>query len=251
MFGSILMPWKVSLNPFIIANTGPGFNITTGQDLNLDRQYNERPSFAGPNADCHNEFIKCTSFGNFNTRPLPGETIIPRNYGQAPGSLSVNVRLSRTFQFGAIHHNAVAPAKALAPGQPTSGTTQTASASAPAGGGGEKRVVTTGPVAGGGPGGPRIAGGGDVVAMKTAAVGAPPPPQGGGGAAPSEYRYSLNVSLSFQNVLNKVNLSTPVGNLSSPNFGQSLGLNNFGGFGGGGSSGAGNRRIYAQVRLNF
>jgi hypothetical protein len=89
------------------------------------------------------------------------------------------------------------------------------------------------------------------VAVKTAAVGAPPPPQGGGGAAQSEYRYSLNVSLSFQNVLNKVNLSTPIGNLSSPNFGQSLGLSNFGGFGGGGSSGAGNRRIYAQVRLNF
>ena len=94
-------------------------------------------------------------------------------------------------------------------------------------------------------------GGGGAVAVKTAAVGAPPPPQGGGGAAPSEYRYSLNVSLSFQNVLNKVNLSTPIGNLSSPNFGQSLGLSNFGGFGGGGSSGAGNRRIYAQVRLNF
>lgn len=93
-------------------------------------------------------------------------------------------------------------------------------------------------------------GGGGAVAMKTAAVGAPPP-QGGGGGAPSEYRYSLNVSLSFQNVLNKVNLSPPIGNLSSPNFGQSLGLSNFGGFGGGGSSGAGNRRIYAQVRLNF
>jgi hypothetical protein len=51
-----------------------------------------------------------------------------------------------------------------------------------------------------------------------------------------------------------VNLSTPVGNLSSPNFGESLGLGgSFGGFGGGGGggTGAGNRRIYAQVRLNF
>jgi hypothetical protein len=93
-------------------------------------------------------------------------------------------------------------------------------------------------------------GGGGAVAMKTAAVGAPPP-QGGGGGAQNEYRYSLNVSLSFQNVLNKVNLSPPIGNLSSSNFGQSLGLSNFGGFGGGGSSGAGNRRIYAQVRFNF
>jgi hypothetical protein len=254
LFGSILMPWRVSLNPFIIANTGPGFNITTGQDLNLDRQYNERPSFAGANADCQNEFIKCTPFGNFNIRPLPGEQIIPRNYGQAPGSLSVNVRVSRTFQFGVIHRTAAAPTKAAGPATSNSGQTALApaSGSAPAAGGGEKRVVTGGPSGPGGPGGPMIAGGGGgAVAMKTAVVGAPPPPQAGGGAAPSEYRYSLNVSLSFQNVLNKVNPSPPIGNLSSPNFGQSVGLSNFGGFGGGGSSGAGNRRIYAQVRLNF
>jgi Carboxypeptidase regulatory-like domain len=251
LFGSIIMPWRVSLNPFIIANTGPGFNITTGQDLNLDRQYNERPSFAGANADCQNEFIKCTPFGNFNIRPLPGEQIIPRNYGQAPGSLSVNVRVSRTFQFGVINRTAAAPAKAAGPTTSNAGQTASASASgsAPAAGGGEKRVVTGGPS---GPGGPMLAGGGGgAVAAKTAAVGAPPPPQGGGGSAPSEYRYNLTVSLSFQNVLNKVNLSPPIGNLSSPNFGQSLGLSNFGGFGGGGSSGAGNRRIYAQVRLNF
>jgi hypothetical protein len=42
--------------------------------------------------------------------------------------------------------------------------------------------------------------------------------------------------------------------LLSPNFGQSLALApTFGGLGGaaGGSTGAGNRRIYAQVRFNF
>jgi len=93
-------------------------------------------------------------------------------------------------------------------------------------------------------------GGGGAPAVKTAAVGAPAP-QGGGGAAPNEYRYNLTVSLSFQNVLNRVNLDRPIGNLSSPSFGESVGVSNFGGFGGGGSSGAGNRRIYAQVRLNF
>jgi len=50
-----------------------------------------------------------------------------------------------------------------------------------------------------------------------------------------------------------VNVAPPVGNLLSPNFGQSLALSgSFGGFGGGGgSAGAGNRRIYARVRLNF
>ena len=228
VFGTVNLPWwKVVMNPFVVANTGPGFNITTGQDRNLDRQFNERPSFATANADCNAQNIRCTRFGNFNLTPLPGETIIPRNFGQAPGSFVVNLRLSRAFAFGEIHKGNAAAAK---PAATTGGA-----------GAGDKRPV-------GGPGGPSLAAGGGGAA-KVAAIG----PQGGGGGTPSEKRYTLNVSLNFQNVLNHVNLSTPVGNLASPSFGESLGLGGaFGGFGGGGgSTGAGNRRIYAQVRLNF
>ena len=230
VFGTVNLPWwKVVMNPFVVANTGPGFNITTGQDRNLDRQFNERPSFAAANADCNAQNIRCTRFGNFNLTPLPGETIIPRNFGQAPGSFVVNLRLSRAFQFGVINRGNAAAAK---PAATTGGA-----------GTGDKRPV-------GGPGGPSLAAGGGGAA-KVAAIG--PQGGGGGGGTPSEKRYTLNVSLNFQNVLNHVNLSTPVGNLASPSFGESLGLGGaFGGFGGGGgSTGAGNRRIYAQVRLNF
>ena len=112
IFGTINLPWwKVVLSPFVIANSGPGFNITTGQDRNLDRQFNERPSFAGPNADCSSLTIRCTRFGNFNLAPLPGETIIPRNFGQAPGLFVVNLRVSRTFAFGNQRGNAAAQAR--------------------------------------------------------------------------------------------------------------------------------------------
>jgi Carboxypeptidase regulatory-like domain/TonB dependent receptor len=206
VFGTVNLPWwKVVLNPFVIANSGPGFNITTGQDRNLDRQFNERPSFADPNAACSTT-IRCTRFGKFNLDPLPGEKIIPRNFGNAPGVFVVNLRVSRAFAFGTINRGNAAAARPASP----------AAAAAP---------------------GPRVAGVG-------------PGPQGGGAAAPSEKRYNLNVSINFQNILNHVNLATPVGNLSSPSFGESLGVTGaFGG--GGGSTGAGNRRIYAQVRLNF
>jgi len=224
IFGTVNLPWwKVVLNPFVVANTGPGFNITTGQDRNLDRQSNERPSFAGPNADCSARTIRCTRFGNFNLAPLPGEEIIPRNFGQAPGAFVANLRVSRTFAFGTISRGNAA-AQARPAGQAAAG---------------DKR---------GGPGGPSIAGGGG--GARVAAIGAGP--QSGSPAAPAEQRYNLNVSINFQNILNHVNLATPVGNLSSPNFGQSLALGGaFGGFGAPGSTGAGNRRIYAQVRLNF
>jgi len=72
---------------------------------------------------------------------------------------------------------------------------------------------------------------------------------GGGGSG----RYSLNVSINVQNLFNHVNLSRPEGNLTSSNFGQSLGLaGSFGPFGGGGGgAGAGNRRVYLNLRFNF
>src|SRR6185503_10302872 len=113
IFGTVNLPWwKLVVNPFVVANSGIPFNIITGQDLNLDRQANERPSFAPANADCSARTIRCTRFGNFNLVPLPGETIIPRNFGRSPGSVVVTVRVSRTFTFGTINRgNAAAPAK--------------------------------------------------------------------------------------------------------------------------------------------
>lgn len=229
IFGTVNLPWwKVVLNPFVVANSGPPFNIITGQDLNLDRQVNERPSFAAANADCSAKTIRCTRFGNFNLVPLPGETIVPRNYGKAPGSVVVNLRVSRTFAFGNIKGANNAAAQSQGP------STAAGAAKRPAGG----------------PGGPSLPPG-DVALAKIAANG--PSPQRPAGQA-AEKRYTVNVSINFQNLLNHVNLGAPVGNLSSPSFGESLSVApSFGGFGGagGGSLGAGNRRIYAQVRFNF
>ena len=83
-------------------------------------------------------------------------------------------------------------------------------------------------------------------------------PGGLGGGPSAEKKYSLTLSLNFQNLLNNVNFNQPTGSLSSPFFGQSVGLNGgFGGFGpgggggGGGGAGAGNRKVPAQIRFNF
>lgn len=229
IIGTVNLPWwKLVLSPFVVANSGPPFNIITGQDLNLDRQTNERPSFAAANANCNAPNIRCTRFGNFNLVPLPGETIIPRNFGKAPGSFVVNLRISRAFAFGTVGGANKAAAR-------------------PAG----QAVAGSGTDTGRRPGGPSLPPG-DVAVAKMAANG-PPAPQRPAGAA-AEKRYTVNVSINFQNIFNHVNLGPPVGNLSSPSFGESVGLGgSFGGFGGagGGSTGAGNRRIYAQVRFNF
>lgn len=64
-------------------------------------------------------------------------------------------------------------------------------------------------------------------------------------------RFSLQFTITAQNLFNRVNLQPPEGNLSSPSFGQSLGLSGFGGLSAPGSIGAGNRRIIARARFTF
>ena len=65
----------------------------------------------------------------------------------------------------------------------------------------------------------------------------------------SNKRFNVTLSLSARNLLNHVNLTAPVGNLSSPLFGQSLSIAGFGGPGG--ASVASNRRIEASLRFTF
>ena len=90
------------------------------------------------------------------------------------------------------------------------------------------------------------------------AGGAPAPAQGqaagarpSGGGPASEKRYTLTFSANILNLLNSTNLSNPIGNLSSPRFGESTSTSGSFGFGPSGSAAAGNRRIQFQVRLGF
>ena len=69
--------------------------------------------------------------------------------------------------------------------------------------------------------------------------------------ASAEKRYTLTLSVNIQNLLNHTNLSNPIGNLSSPRFGESFSTSGSFGFGPSGSAAAGNRRIQVQVRLSF
>ena len=67
-----------------------------------------------------------------------------------------------------------------------------------------------------------------------------------GGGATTDRRYNLTFTVSGRNVLNRVNLAPPVGNLSSPLFDQSNAL-----AGGPFSSAGANRRIDLQVLFSF
>ena len=203
--GTIGVPYGFRLSPFLIASSGIPFNITTGQDVYGDAQFNTRPAFATCGVGAPAGVIQ-TAFGCFNALPQPGQAPIPINFANGPGRFVFNLRLSKTFGFGQ-KKEAVASG-----GRPGGGT------------------FGRGP---GGPGGGGHGGGGGGGGMF-----------GGGGS--SNNRYNLTFSVSARNVFNNVNYGPPIGNLSSPLFGEANSL-----AGQPYASSTANRRIDLQVQFTF
>jgi Carboxypeptidase regulatory-like domain len=204
--GTVGLPYNFRLSPFLIAQSGVPFNITTGQDLYQDNVFNTRPTVGTCTPGATG--VRQTPYGCFNLNTLPGEPVIPINLAEGPGRFSLNLRLSKTFGF-------VKKAEA---------------ANAGAGGPGAGGTFGRGPGGPGDRGGRGGFGGG----------------RGMDGGGSNNYRYNLTFSVSGRNIFNKVNLATPIGNLSSPLFNQSNGL-----AGGPYSSSTANRRIDLQVSFNF
>lgn len=231
--GNVGLPLKMTLAPLVTISSAPPFNITTGTDSNGDGIINDRPSFASPaeiqalQADPKaNSNIKATPWGTFNRIPLPGETIIPINYGTGFSHFTANLRLSRTFGWGERAGSAPNPGAGGGDGGPGGG--------GPGGPGGGGR----------GGGGPRGGGGGGF------AGGGGRGGFGGFGGGNTGKKYNLTMTLSARNALNHVNYASPTGSLNSPTFGQSLSSDNGGGGRGGGGS-SGNRKVELQLRFQF
>ncbi len=216
--GNFNLPYRFSVSPFVLANSGAPFNITVGEDLNGDSIFNDRPGYAPAgavlapscqqavrqgNPYCH------TAYGNFNMAPGASDSRIPINMETAPAVFTVNLRVSKVFGFGK-----------------EGGSGNSASS-----GGGDH---------GHGPGGHGPGGGGPPMGGR-----GPGGPMGGGGAMTS-HRYNLTFSAQARNLFNHVNLAAPVGNLSSPDFGQSISL-----AGGPFGSNSSNRRLDLQVQFSF
>lgn len=234
--GSILTRWDVRISPFIQANTGRPFNITTGRDNNGDTSFADRPSFATPGE----AGAVITRFGVFDPTPEPGDEIIPRNFGQGPGFINVNVSIAKTFGFGPPQGgNFPGQANRQQPGgqnqqqgnqaQNQRGNNQNnrnnqnrgqqnrggqGGAGGPGGG-----MVMRGP---GGPGGGGFGGG------------------GGFFGGDSRNKYNLTVGLNFTNLFNHPNLATYNGVLTSPFFGIANRTAFFGA-----------RRVEASLRFSF
>jgi hypothetical protein len=209
--GNLQGPYGISFSPMLVSNAGQPFNITIGQDLNGDGQFNDRPAFAtAASAD-----VVRTGYGTFDLSPAANTSPIPYNYGTGPAQLSMNTRISKSFGIG----------------PKVEGSSSSGLSGGPGGGG---------PPPGGGPGGGGPPGGGLGPGGLSRSGGPPRFDQA------VSRRYSLTFAAMARNVFNNVNLAQPVGVLESPLFGKSNAL--AGGFF---SSPAANRSIDLQMTFNF
>jgi hypothetical protein len=214
--GSIVLPKLIQFSPFMIAQSGNPYNVTTGSDNNDDTILNDRPyvvpnGYTSPIAVGPGETPVVQSIAGCGTFAQPGyqpagATIAPINDCTGPALFTFNFRLTKTIGFGA--------------------STAVKSDGGPGGGPG-----------GGPPGGGR--GGHD-------GGGHGGGPGFGGGGVSSGRRYNVAFGLQVQNLFNNEDLSTPVGVLSSENFGKSTQLN-----GGPYTTSNALRRISLQASFQF
>jgi hypothetical protein len=224
MAGNINFKHGFSASPFLVASSGNPYNVLAGRDLNGDSVYNDRPAWA--NASSANLSGACTAAAALQTGQTSNAwysvqqsgnyTQIPINNCTGPASLNFNLRLNKVFGFGE----------------------KTGAAAGPNGG---RRQQQQGgmmpPPGGGGGGGGRGQGG----------------PGGAGGpfgGASSGHKYTVNFAIQANNLLNVVNYGSPVGTVTSPQFGRSNAIGGGGFMGPGGSSNA-VRRITLQMGFNF
>jgi hypothetical protein len=186
LLGNMRAPWQLSFAPFLSANSGTPYNITTGSDLTGNNQFNARPTFA---ASCGQPGAVSTPYGCLDPDPLSSpsgasEKIVPHNLGIGPRNVSLNLRVSKTIGFG--------PRTGGEEGSP---------------GTGEGRGRSGGFGGGLGPQGLSGSQSGPVRPGES-----------------SSHKYSLTFSVYGQNIFNHENLGTPNGTLSSPLFGKSQSL---------------------------
>jgi len=205
--GSYTLPKGFQVSPFLMASSGRPFNITLGEDVYGTGQFNARPALASAGSavstSCLPPATACsTAYGDFLTYGTTTQQPIAPYEFFGPNQVSLNMRLSKTFGFGK---------------KPANSRGSQGGFGGPYHGGGH----------GGGLGGRGLSGGGG------------PGMFGGGGSENS--KYTLEFSVNVHNVFNHINLTSPVGNLQSPLFGESNNVNGWMGY----------RRMDLMVRFNF
>ncbi len=107
--GSMNFRWNIRLSPFVVAQTGAPFDITSGSDLFGTTLFNARPALA---SDPNKPGLIATSYGLLDPNPSPGEAVLMRNSGRGPAQISLNLRVGKTIGFGSERSSGGGPKSA-------------------------------------------------------------------------------------------------------------------------------------------
>lgn len=249
--GTVVLPWKLRLNPNISFQSAPPLNIVEGIDqYGTTNTGNARPGIApagytgtcyDPNAPlgkynvggksesgsqalssalaANGTACAATQFGNLIINPAPGTKLLPVNFASAHSQFTVNARLSRTWGFGE---------------RVTGNNNNQRNQGGQGGQGGQPGFGRGAGGGGGGRGGGGFAGGGGGRGG------------GGGGGDSSGQKYTLTAGIIARNVFNTVNPAGYVGNILQSRFDTSESLANTGG-----QNVSANRRMEFNLRFSF
>lgn len=188
LFGNASLPWSFSVSPILTASSGTPYNITTGTDVNMDSQFNDRAAFATGRTSGN-----CRNFNDFsdpsqydpNTHEqiaVPEYARIPAYYCTSPSYFNLNLRVTKSFGFGAKRNVAGATSDSSHGNRGSRGN-----------------------------GGSRGSSSGHMMMF--------------GGGRSSDHRYNFNLGAQAFNLFNVVPYGTPQGSLSNPNnFGKPLNI---------------------------
>jgi hypothetical protein len=90
-------PWGIVYASVLSARSGTPYNLTIGNDLTGNNQFNARPTFG----TCGAAGVVSTAYGCLDTDPVgKNETIAPLDLGTGPANVVYHIRISKVFGVG-------------------------------------------------------------------------------------------------------------------------------------------------------
>jgi hypothetical protein len=97
VINSYTAPWGIVVGSWLAAQSGVPYNITIGQDLTENEQFNARPTYG----TCGAADVVSTPYGCLDTNPVgKGERIVPDGLGTGPANVAFHLRFSKVVGMG-------------------------------------------------------------------------------------------------------------------------------------------------------
>jgi len=97
LLGSYAAPHGIIVAPLLATQSGTPYNLSIGNDLTANNQFNARPTYG----TCGAADVVSTPFGCLDKNPVgKGETIVPYNVGTGPANVVFHMRVSKVFGIG-------------------------------------------------------------------------------------------------------------------------------------------------------